>query len=183
MEPRKLLVVYATTDGQTEKIARRITDVAASQPLVESAAFDVRTVAPAAITSCDAVVLAASVRFGRHQRAMLRFVRKHRQFLASKRTAFVSVSGASASPSGREVAKEYVAAFLRKAGWFPDVVELVAGATLFTRYNPLLRFIMRRIAASRGLDRDTRRDFEYTDWNRVDQFARSFVSQGTAKVA
>jgi len=184
MQETKLLIVYATSDGQTAKIARRIADVAGSEPDVECRLFDVREVHPEAIGWCNRIVLAAFVHFGRHPRAMLRFVRGHRDALQAMPSAFVSVSGASASPKGEADSKRYVAMFLRKSGWTPMQVERVAGATLYTRYNPLVRFVMRRAALAAGSqDLDITRDFEYTDWDQVDRFARGFVSVAAARVA
>lgn len=57
----------------------------------------------------------------------------------------------------------------------PTRVELIAGALKYTQYNPLVRFIMRRIAATAGGDLDTSRDYEYTDWAAVDRFVIEFV--------
>ena len=53
---------------------------------------------------------------------------------------------------------------------------LVAGALLYSKYNFLIRFIMRRIAAQAGGDVDTSRDYEHTDWGAVDRFASQFAA-------
>jgi menaquinone-dependent protoporphyrinogen oxidase len=177
MKKNQLLIVYATTDGQTAKIARRMAKIAAALPDVEAQADDVHDVSPSALASCDSIIVAASVHFGRHQRSMVRFIRANLDELSKKHSAFVSVSGASAKASGRSEAEKYALQFLRRTRWVPDDIELVAGATLFTKYNPLLRFVMRRIAASRGIGTDVTRDYEHTDWSAVEQFARSFASR------
>jgi menaquinone-dependent protoporphyrinogen oxidase len=54
------------------------------------------------------------------------------------------------------------------------VIKFVAGALPYTRYNWLKRWIMRRIVAKAGGDTDTTRDFEYTDWEDLRAFARTF---------
>jgi len=51
-------------------------------------------------------------------------------------------------------------------------VMVFAGATPYTRYGWFVRFMMRNIARRRGLGTDTSRDYEYTDWQAVEQFAR-----------
>jgi menaquinone-dependent protoporphyrinogen oxidase len=56
----------------------------------------------------------------------------------------------------------------------------VAGALPYTRYNFLIRFMMRRIVKTEGGDTDTSRDYEYTDWAAVDRFAAEFVDEVTA---
>ena len=98
--------------------------------------------------------------------------------------SFVSVSGASITPAGQHQAEDYVAHFQDQTRWTPDQCELVAGAVRYTKYNWLLRFVMRRISKSKGLETDTSRDYEYTNWDAVDRFARSFAANAkTANVA
>ncbi|HKB80168.1 MAG TPA: flavodoxin domain-containing protein [Thermoanaerobaculia bacterium] len=183
MHTTRLLIVYATTDGQTARIARRIADVAGIDADTECRIYDVGEVRPEAIGWCNRVILAASVHFGRHQRAMLKFVRRHGDALSALPSAFVSVSGASSSPKTAAEAARYTEDFMRRSGWRPERIETVAGAYLYTRYNALVRFMVRRSAALSHLDTDTRRDFEYTDWDQVDRFTREFASGMASKVA
>jgi menaquinone-dependent protoporphyrinogen oxidase len=72
---------------------------------------------------------------------------------------------------------------LAETGWRPRRIELVAGALLYTRYNFLVRFVMRQISKAEGGDTDTSRDYEYTDWAAVDRFALEFVEDITATPA
>lgn len=177
----KLLIVYASKTGQTEKIARRIADIAGETAVV--ILRDVRNVQPGELTACDAVVIAAPIRFDHYPRAVIRFVQANVATLRSLRSALVSVSGASMTPAGRMQAEDYVTDFQDRTRWTPDRCELVGGATQFTKYNPFIRFVIRRIARAKGLSTDTSRDHEYTDWEQVDRFARAFVAGGATKVA
>lgn len=177
----KLLIVYTSKTGQTEKIARRIAGVAASTASVSL--HEVDSVPASALANCDAVIVAAPIRFDRHPRAILRFVRANLAKLQSVHSAFVSVSGSSMTPAGRMQAEDYVTEFQDQTRWTPDRCELVAGATLYTKYGPMIRFIIRRISRAKGLSTDTSRDHEYTDWDQVDRFARAFMEDGKTKVA
>jgi menaquinone-dependent protoporphyrinogen oxidase len=60
--------------------------------------------------------------------------------------------------------------FFNETQWLPTLSKPVAGALLYTRYNFLLRLIMRRIARKAGAATDTSRDFDYTDWVGLDKF-------------
>jgi menaquinone-dependent protoporphyrinogen oxidase len=171
--PIAILIVYSSHDGQTELIARRLGESArAAGALVD--VCKVSNCAGALVGRYDGVIIAASIRFGKHSRAIRRFVRDH-VARSSHRSAFVSVSGSSASASGTSEARRYVAEFLAGTGWSPDATLLAAGAIKFTRYNPLLRMVMKRIAIKGGLPADTHRDYEYTDWRAVERFAADFV--------
>jgi menaquinone-dependent protoporphyrinogen oxidase len=64
--------------------------------------------------------------------------------------------------------------FVKDTGWTPTVTKSVAGALMYTRYNWIKRFVMKRIAQKAGGDTDTSRDYEYTDWNDLRAFAGQF---------
>jgi menaquinone-dependent protoporphyrinogen oxidase len=173
--------LYATREGQTRRIAEHV-------------AADVRAHGLAAdvVDACDlphgfdlgayaAAVVAASVHFGKHEREMTAFVKEHRDALARMPAAFLSVSGseatverANASPEARARAahdvREMIARFFEETGWRPDRVHPVAGAIAYTKYNFLLRFVMRRIAKREDAPTDTSRDYEFTDWQALDHF-------------
>jgi menaquinone-dependent protoporphyrinogen oxidase len=67
--------------------------------------------------------------------------------------------------------------FFRKTGWRPKHVKPVAGALLYTKYNPLIRFVMKQIVKRAGGDTDTSRDYEYTDWVALDRFVGEFAGE------
>jgi menaquinone-dependent protoporphyrinogen oxidase len=59
----------------------------------------------------------------------------------------------------------------------PPRVKPVAGALLSTKYNFLIRFVMRRIAKKAGAETDTSRDYEYTDWVALDHFVEEVAEE------
>lgn len=42
---------------------------------------------------------------------------------------------------------------------------------------------MKKISASAGGDVDTSRDYEYTDWERLEEFASQFLARLTARAS
>ncbi len=173
MDPGPILILYGSKHGQTAKIARHL------EASLRERGFRVDLVADDTIPDnlrperYAAVVLASPVHFGRHRRALVSFARRHAGELARVPGVFVSVNGAAmtASPEDVEQANGYLADFAVRTGWDPRRAVALAGAVRFTDYNPLLRWVMKRISASRGLSVDTSRDHEYTDWARVDRLA------------
>src|SRR5687768_454537 len=138
MARNSLLVVYDTTDGQTELIARRLAAAAESSGLAVRVAH-VKNVDASLLDQYDNFIVAAPIRFDRHSRAIRTFVKKQLAGRA-RHSAFVSVSGSSMAPEGEEQARKYVVKFLADTQWVPDDVCLIGGAFKFTQYNPLLRF-------------------------------------------
>jgi menaquinone-dependent protoporphyrinogen oxidase len=61
--------------------------------------------------------------------------------------------------------------FYTQTGWHPDRVLPVAGALAYSKYNFIVRAIMRRIARKAGAPTDTSSDYEFTNWAAVDRLA------------
>jgi menaquinone-dependent protoporphyrinogen oxidase len=177
MSPQRILVVYATSHGQTAKIAHRIADLLSvrGQIVTIMDADLVRSdIAPRAY---DGVIIGGSVIKGRHQRSLYRFVKAHVAALSAMRSAFFSVSGSAAGRTDKEKAdaRRCLDDFLDETGWHPTHTATFGGAMAFTKYNPLLRWMMKRISAKSGGPTDTSRDHELTDWTQVERFAEWFI--------
>ena len=171
-----VLVVYATHDGQTRKIAERMATVLRIHRHVVEL-LDASVSREVDLSRFDAVFIGSPVRAQGYLRAVVRFVRSHRTELERMPTLFFSVGLAVVGKSGKGQAQtmEIVRKLVADTGWRPARVELIAGALPYTRYNFLVRFVMRRIVSKEGGDTDTSRDYEYTDWAAVDRCAVEFV--------
>ncbi len=177
MAPRRFLIAYATSYGQTAKIARRMADllVASGEAVtLVNTRNHPRDLHPDEFAG---VIIGGSIIGGRHHRALVRFVRAHRAVLNAIPSAFFSVSGSAASPLEAERAKagQFVAAFLDQTGWHPSLTETIGGAMAYTKYNPFLRWIVKRAAKAAGGPMDTSRDHEVTDWSQVERFVAAFI--------
>lgn len=172
------LLVYATGEGQTTKVATRLADA-----LVERG-HETTTVqlgkgedgADVDIEAHDAVLVGASIHLGKHQKSVRRFVEAHRKALDTKPTAFFQLSLSSASEEGAAEAAGYADELFEATGWHPDRIGLFGGALRFSEYGLLTRFTMRRIARENHPDVDTSTDTEFTDWEEVDAFANDVAA-------
>lgn len=176
---KNLLIVYSSKDGQAEKIARRIGEVARS-PRMDARVFAVSAVPPDALEHSERAIVVGSVYFGRQAKALRDFVKTHRSRLAEMQGAFVSVSLSASHAEGHSTAEADAAAFLKETGWQPSQTELFGGALAYTRYGFFKRWLARTIAKSKHLGTDPSRDYEYTDWHAVDAFARHFIAPRNA---
>jgi menaquinone-dependent protoporphyrinogen oxidase len=173
-----VLVVYATREGQTRKVAERIaTTLRSSGHAVELLDVEGRA-PPVDLSRFQAIAVGSPVRANGYLRSVARFVREHRPALQQTPSAFFSVGLAVLSKiaDGRAQTLELVEKFMQQTGWRPRRVELIAGALPWSKYGFLVRFAMKRIVRKEGGDTDTSRDYEYTDWPAVDAFAREFVA-------
>lgn len=184
-------VLFATREGHTKRIAERIV----SDLLTLGFDVDLLTVRrplPFSLDRYSAAVLAASVHGGSHEKEMVRFVKEHRSELDGMTTAFVSVT---LSEAGAEMVDKnpmeheqfardvggMLGKFFRETAWHPTLIKPVAGALLYTRYNFLVRLIMKNIARKAGASTDTSRDYEYTNWLALDKFVDEFAGEVRGK--
>jgi menaquinone-dependent protoporphyrinogen oxidase len=173
----KILIAYGTSEGQTAKIAEQLAGFIRTRGH-DAFTTDIARGAPAP-AGYGAVIVGASVHQGKHQRWVTDYVRRNRPALEYLPSAFFSVSLAiqDGTAKGRIEAEGYVETFVKETGWSPNQVGLFAGALLYTKYNFFLRWIMRRIARSKGSrDLDTRRDYVYTGIDAVERFAEQFLA-------
>jgi menaquinone-dependent protoporphyrinogen oxidase len=177
---KRILVMYATVEGQSLKVAEY-----AAHRLVKQGfgarLVDVRDVRyPFALQDYRAVLLVAPVHASFHPREMLHFVSEHREELAKMPVRFLSLSlseagvelaGASAAQRARSAGDvQHLTTLLCKAtGLAESNVTPIAGSLAYSQYGFLKRMAMRYIAKKAGGSTDTSRDHEYTDFKQVDQ--------------
>jgi menaquinone-dependent protoporphyrinogen oxidase len=172
-------VFYATTEGQTRRIAERLSAVLQERG-VDSQAIDLT--APGARQfdwqGVRAVSVGASVHGGRHQAAIEDFIRANRDELNARPSAFFSVSmrAASPAPADQHTAQQLARTFAAGTGWHPTHVITLAGRLAYTKYGWLKRWFVKRIAMRDGLATDTTRDHEYTDWTQVSALADALLA-------
>ncbi len=120
----------------------------------------------------DATVIGASIRHGKHNPAVLEFVRARLAVLQSMPSAFFSVSLIARKPT-RNTAESnpYVRTFLERSPWKPALVGVFAGELDYQRYGPFDRYAIRFIMTLTKGPTDLRTKVEFTDWDAVDRFA------------
>jgi menaquinone-dependent protoporphyrinogen oxidase len=161
----RLLVAYATTDGQTRKIARFASDRLAGQGhSVEL--LNVEDAEGLDLARFDAAILAGSLHAGGYQKALARFARDASAALAAMPTLFlaVSLSAAGNDPDDWKGLRLCLEEFQEDTGWTPGRIEHVAGAFRFSEYDFFRGWAMRRIADQKGETVEPGKDKEYTDW-------------------
>ena len=170
----RILVVYATTDGHTAKVAGAIAETLRAGGAVVNVHQIGRT--HCLPDGYDGVIVASPVRGGRYLKPVRRWVHAHAAVLNPRTTGFVSVCLGilQRDPAVDQELKTIISRFLDETGWRPTVTKPVAGALPYTRYNWFIRRMMKRIAAKAGGDTDTTRDYEYTDWHDLGSFAEQF---------
>lgn len=181
---KSIVVIYATREGQTRKVGEHIAADLCKNGF-DAHAVDVGEGAKSInLSEHDAAVVAASVHMGRHEREMVKFVKRHRDELERLPSVFLSVNLGEAIVERPETApekkakseadvKQQIEKFIHDTGWHPPQTKAVAGALAFTKYNFFTKFVLKR--AELGGNTDLSRDYEYTDWVALDHFVDEFA--------
>ena len=180
------LVLYATRDGHTAKVAQHLVETIEKRDLPTKLENADQLPADLSLREYQGAILAASVHVRHHEAEMMRFVKQYREGLEKMPTVFLSISLSEAGAEDEDAPPEkrakaaadaqgMIDAFLQETQWHPTKIKAVAGALLYTKYNFLIRLVMKRIAKQARGDTDTSRDYDYTDWAALDRLVDELV--------
>ncbi|OOF55326.1 protoporphyrinogen oxidase [Rodentibacter genomosp. 2] len=163
----KTLILYSSHDGQTKKISEFLTALLNGEVLVDALREDYD------IETFDQVIIGASIRYGHFSKTLDRFVVRNRVHLEQKRAVFFSVN-LTARKEGKDNPETnvYVRKFLQRTKWQPKLAAVFAGALLYPRYKWFDRVMIRFIMKITGGETDITKEIEYTDWEKVREFAQ-----------
>jgi menaquinone-dependent protoporphyrinogen oxidase len=118
----RVFVLHGTMRDDAARVASTLAESLAEDRLVvEVAELGARSMPP--LEDYDAVVIGAQVRFGRHARGVMRYIREHRDALAATPAFFYSVGG-----HGVIDRDGYVQRMTRRTGWHPNLAATFADA-------------------------------------------------------
>ena len=170
----KMLILFSSRDGQTERIARFISDEV--QPFGECDVVNIRDVASVNWQEYDRLLIAASIRYGRFAQELHSCIVGHLPELQARISGFISVNlTARKADKCTPETNVYTRKFLEQSPWTPDRCLVAAGALRYPRYRWFDKVMIRLIMKMTGGETDTSKEIEYTDWPQVAEFARDFV--------
>lgn len=172
----KVLIVFATVEGQTRKIALF------AEKELRTAGHDVALfntsdkAAAVSFEGVDKVILAASVHERRHPATFEVFLAAHRDELKARSTLLLSVSLNASFPEGVEEAGEYVTEMEMRTKFTPDTKALIAGAVRTRNYDYFASQVVRHVVL-RGRDYNpSDGEHEFTDWTQLKQILSAFTN-------
>ena len=167
----KILIIYSTTDGQTKRICQRLMELSKSTndinlfPIEETEMIDLQ--------SYEKIILGASIRYGKHSPKVFNFVKKNKDILEKKTTAFFTVNVvARKKEKNTPETNPYMKKFLELSGWKPNKLGVFAGKIDYPTYGFFDKQIIRLIMFITKGPTDTSQTYEFTDWEKVREFSR-----------
>ena len=167
------LIIYSTTDGQTKKICESIKDNS-----INKSSYEVISLNEAfykEIEKYDQIIIGASIRYGRHNSRVYKFIKDNKNILEKKKTAFFSVNVVARKPEkNTPETNPYIRKFLKKSSWQPKKVGVFAGKIDYPRLGFINRNVIRLIMLITKGPTDIKNTYEFTDWQKVKKFTTEF---------
>jgi menaquinone-dependent protoporphyrinogen oxidase len=174
----RILILYSTTDGHTVKICQRL------QQVIEQQGHQVSVVrvddaAQVDLQTFDAIVIGASIRYGKHSPQVTDFIKRNTALLDSKPNAFFSVNIVARKPEKNQPdTNPYLMKFLKRIAWRPKLLAVFAGMLDYPRYGFFDRTMIRFIMWMTKGPTDPTAVIEFTDWQQVEAFGRRIGEMG-----
>lgn len=120
----------------------------------------------------DAVVIGASIRHGKHNPAVLDYIRHHQSALEARPSALFSVNLVARKP-GKNTAltNPYLKALVAQSPWKPRLQGVFAGELDYSRYGPIDKQLMRFVMWINKGPTDPTTKVQFTNWDEVERFA------------
>lgn len=172
------MILYGTGEGHTRKIANRIAETIKEHghdiEMVKGNKAD-RNFSPAGF---DAAIIGTSIHMGLHQISIRKLVKAHQAVFAKIPVAYfcVCLTATSNKLEDKKQVEKYIEEFKLYTGLQPRFTESFAGALRYPYYNFIKRYMVKLVARKLGLDTDTKKEYEYTDWAMVDRFTEQCLT-------
>jgi len=168
-----ILILYSTTDGHTQAICQKIESIAEQQGHQVTLVSIDDAIQPDP-SLFDKVVVGASIRYGKHRKAVYEFIHRHQAVLAEKPSAFFSVNAVARKPEkNRPHTNPYCRKFMQQIPWQPDQAAVFGGEIAYQKYGILDRLMIRCIMYITHGPTDPDSVTDFTDWNQVETFAHT----------
>ena len=168
-----VLLLHSSSDGQTVKILQHIASTLGEGYQCEL--VDLNTLPTVDFTQYSRVLIGASIRYGHLNKKLYQFIERYQAELAQHKVGFFCVN-LTARKAGKNTPETsvYMKTFLKKSPWQPALQAVFAGALRYPRYGWFDRVMIQFIMRITGGETDTTKEVEYTDWEKVSEFARRF---------
>ncbi len=165
------LIIYSSTDGHTKIICERIKNILNDGNLVKLVSLEEEKKID--LSNFEKIIIGASIRYGKHSNGLYKFVNLNKIILDQKQCAFFSVNVVARKlEKNTPETNPYIKKFLKISKWSPKKIRVFAGKVDYPNYNFFDKYIIKFIMFITKGPTDTSQSYEFTDWSKVDDFAK-----------
>jgi len=165
------LIIYSSTDGQTKNICEKIKNFSKNSESIKLISLE--EAGDFNLQSYENIIIGASIRYGNHNKNLYKFISTNKGILEKKKNAFFSVNVVARKPEkNTPKTNPYIKKFLKISNWKPNKLGVFAGKLNYPNYGFFDKYIIRLIMFITKGPTDTSKSFEFTDWSKVEDFAK-----------
>ena len=165
------LIIYSSTDGHTKTICERISNFLNSKNQIKIMSLDEATNFD--LSAFNKIIIGASIRYGKHSKKLYKFISLNKNVLDQKQSIFFSVNVvARKSEKNTPETNPYIKKFLKISNWKPKKIGVFAGRVDYPNYGFFDKYVIKFIMFLTNGPTDTSQSYEFTDWSKVDEFAK-----------
>ncbi len=165
------LIIYSSTDGHTKTICERILNYLNNKTEVKIMSLDEATKFD--LSTFNQIIIGASIRYGKHSKKLYKFISLNKNLLDQKQSIFFSVNVvARKSEKNTPETNPYIKKFLKISNWKPKKIGVFAGRVDYPNYGFFDKYVIKFIMFLTNGPTDTSQSYEFTDWSKVDEFAK-----------
>ena len=164
------LIIYSSTNGQTKAICEKLKSFSKNSESIKL--ISLKEANDFNLQSYEDIIIGASIRYGKYNKNLYKFISLNKKTLEKKRSAFFSVNVVARKPEkNTPETNPYMKKFLKISNWKPDKLGVFAGKVNYPNYSFFDKYIIRLIMFITKGPTDTSKSFEFTDWSKVEDFA------------
>ena len=165
------LIIYSSTDGHTKTICRRLINFLRDGNEIKIISLD--EAKKFKLSEFNKIIIGASIRYGKHSKELYKFVDLNKDILNQKQSVFFSVNVVARKPEkSMPETNPYIKKFLKISKWKPKKIGVFAGKVDYPNYGFFDKYIIKLIMFITNGPTDTSQSYEFTDWSKVDEFAK-----------
>ena len=169
-----ILIIYSSTDGHTETICRRILNSLDNKNETKIISLD--DAIKLDLSTFNKIIIGASIRYGKHSKKLYKFITLNKKVLDQKQSIFFSVNVVARKlEKNTPETNPYIKKFLKISNWRPKKIGVFAGRVDYPNYSFFDKYVIKLIMFLTNGPTDTSQSYEFTDWSKVDQFAKELV--------
>ena len=167
---QKAVIIYSTTDGQTKRICEFLKQKLEAKINIDL--FSIEEIDRAELNLYDKIIIGASIRYGKHNPKLYKFIEKNIDVLKTNFTAFFTVN-VVARKEGKNTpdTNPYMKKFLQLTNWQPNLLGVFAGKIDYPSYKFTDKQMIRLIMFITKGPTDTSGTYEFTNWKSVEEFS------------
>ena len=168
------LIIYSSTDGHTKTICFKILNLLKNPDLVKIISLEEAETFN--FSSYKKIIIGASIRYGKHSKKLYKFIKLNKSVLDKKNSIFFSVNVVARKSEKNTIeTNPYIKKFLKISSWKPKKIGVFAGRVDYPNYGFFDKYVIKFIMFLTNGPTDTSQSFEFTDWSKVDEFAKELT--------